>query len=104
MHNQIKFIKNDNPKTYWIILKRKPNEFIEDKGRRVTFNVQIHDDEPFLLWKTRKWARKVARETKSDDLLIYRTIIPVDGEYYQWGEKEIYAKDILIKNDKCYEP
>lgn len=104
MYNQIKFIKNDNPKTYWIILKRKLDGFIEERGRLIIFNSILHEKIPYKLWKTRKWARKVAREMESSDLLIYRAIIPVDGEYYQWGEKEIYAKDILIKSDKCYEP
>ena len=94
------FIVNDNPRTYWIILK----DNVEEKGRTLSFNEQIHDSQPFLLWKTRKWARKIARENGIDGQLIYRTIVPVGGEYYQWGEKEIWAKDIIIKNDKVYEP
>lgn len=101
METKPKFIVNDNPKTYWIILKDE----IEENCRKVPFNSQTTDEEqPFHLYKTRKWARKVARETCPKDSLIYRTIIPVNGRYYLWGEKEIYAKDILIKNDKIYNP
>lgn len=92
---------NDNPRTYWIIL----NENVDEFGRRISFNTQIKDEsKTFHLWKTRKWARKVARENDNYDARIYRTILPVGARYAITGEKEIEAETIVVRDDKIYTP
>lgn len=97
------FIVADNPRTYWIILFEDETGFKTEDGIIVDFNTELSGK--FHLYKTRKWARKIARETVSEhNCWIYRVIIPLNGSYMVHNEKELYAKNILIKNDKKYAP
>lgn len=99
------YILNDNPKTYWIILRQKLENYLDESDRLVYFNQLLKSEyQPYHLYKTRKWARKTAREKELDNSFIYRVIVPVGGKYLQLTEKDIYSRDIIIKNNNKYIP
>lgn len=97
---------NDNPVTAWKILAKVEGNFVTPTYKQpVTFNETL-TSATFHMYRTRKWARKMARENYQDlDLYVFRVIIPVGAIFDRTKDNlEVFSNQIIIKNDKIYTP